>query len=159
MPQDYGAKPNEIPWPPLIYTAALLLAWVLERYDAWKWLDSSLAGLPIGVGIALFAIGIGLDLWTILTLRKAGTTMMPNAGAKALLTNGPYRFSRNPIYLGNTLAMAGFALAVRWGWLLLLVPVTVTAVSWLAISREEAHLDRRFGEDWRDYAKKVRRWL
>lgn len=159
MQQDYGAKPNDIPWPPLIYTAALLLAWVLERFDAWKWLDSSLTAVPIGAGVGLFTIGIAIDLWAIFTLRKAGTTMMPNAGAKALVTGGPFRFSRNPIYLGNTIALAGFALAVRWGWLLFLIPVTVTAVTWLAISREEAHLDRRFGDEWREYAKKVRRWL
>jgi protein-S-isoprenylcysteine O-methyltransferase Ste14 len=159
MPQDYGAKPNDIPWPPLIYTAALLLAWVLERYDAWKWLDSSLAVVPIALGVALFSIGIAIDLWSIFTLRKAGTTMMPNAGAKALVTSGPFRFSRNPIYLGNTIALAGFAIAVRWGWLLLLIPVTVTAVTWLAVSREEQHLERRFGEEWRAYAKKVRRWV
>ena len=85
--------------------------------------------------------------------------MLPNAAATSLVTKGPYRFSRNPIYLGNTIALAGFGLAVRWGWLLLLIPVTIAAVNWLAISREEAHLARRFGEEWRTYAKKVRRWV
>jgi protein-S-isoprenylcysteine O-methyltransferase Ste14 len=159
MPQDYGAKPNAIPWPPLIYSAAMLVAWILERFDPWAWLDSALARVPVGVGIGLFALGLALDIWAFVMMRRAGTTVMPNAASTALVTGGPFRLSRNPIYLGNTLAMVGFALAVRWGWLILLVPVTVTAVSWLAISREEAHLERRFGEEWRAYAQKVRRWL
>jgi len=85
--------------------------------------------------------------------------VLPNAKARVLVKNGPYSFSRNPIYLGNTLALFGLALALRWGWLILLIPVTVTAVVWLAISREEHHREIRFGEAWRDYASKVRRWL
>lgn len=159
MPQDAGDSPNAIPWPPLVYTNALLAAWTLERVQPWGWLEAGLATLPRGIGGTLFVVGLAVDLWAIFTLRRHRTTVLPHAGATALVTTGPYRFSRNPIYLGNTLALAGLALMLRWGWLLLLVPVTIAAVGWLAISREEAHLARRFPVEWRAYAQKVRRWL
>jgi len=159
MPQQTADSPNAIPWPPLVYSSAMLAAWTLEKAQPWTWLDAGLAALPRSVGAGLFAVGLLIDLWAIMTLSRHRTTVLPHAGATALVTTGPYRFSRNPIYLGNTLALAGLALLLRWGWLLLLVPVTVTAVTWLAVSREEAHLARRFPEPWQDYAQRVRRWL
>jgi protein-S-isoprenylcysteine O-methyltransferase Ste14 len=159
MPQDAGSSPNAIPWPPLIYMNAMLLAWTLEGLGPWAWLDQGLATLPRSFGAIFFTLGLALDLWSIATLRRHRTTVLPHAGASALVTTGPYRFSRNPIYLGNTLALVGLAMMLRWGWLLLLVPVTVTAVSWLAISREEQHLAKRFGTQWTEYQEKVRRWL
>ncbi|MHB2168099.1 methyltransferase family protein [Alsobacter sp. R-9] len=159
MPQDTGSRPNELPWPPLIYSGALLVAWTLERFGPWLWLDTAMDSLPRVFGSVVFGLGLGLDLWAIVTLRRHRTTVLPHAGATALVTSGPYRFSRNPIYLGNTVALIGLALLLRWGWLLLLVPVTVTAVGWLAVSREEDHLARRFPVEWRAYAEKVRRWL
>jgi protein-S-isoprenylcysteine O-methyltransferase Ste14 len=55
--------------------------------------------------------------------------------------------------------MIGFGIALRWSWLVMLVPVAIAAVQWLAVSREEEHLERRFGSDWRAYASRVRRWL
>ncbi|WP_188518730.1 methyltransferase family protein [Alsobacter metallidurans] len=159
MAHDIGERPNTIPWPPLIYSAAMLLAWGLEQVDPFIWLDLQLRIVPEWAGVALFAIAILADLGCFIVLRRKGTTVLPNAPSKALVTTGPYRWSRNPIYVANTVALLGFALALRWGWLLLLVPVTIAAVNWLAISREEAHLERRFGQDWRDYAARVRRWI
>jgi protein-S-isoprenylcysteine O-methyltransferase Ste14 len=159
MEHDLRDKPNVLPWPPLVYSIALALAWALENWDRFTWLDEHLAQVPLAVGLSVFCIGMALDLWAFLTLRRRGTTVLPNARSSVLVKTGPYRFSRNPIYLGNTFAVIGLALALRWGWLLLLVPVTVAAIGWLAIAREERHLDLRFGTDWRDYAAKVRRWL
>jgi protein-S-isoprenylcysteine O-methyltransferase Ste14 len=159
MAQDFGERPNQIPWPPLIYSGALLVAWGLEQVDPFVWLDRALGVVPAWLGMALFAAGVMVDFGCFLVLRRQGTTVLPNAPSRKLVTTGPYRFSRNPIYLANTAALVGFAVALRWGWLLLLAPVTVAAVNWLAISREEAHLERRFGQSWRDYAAKVRRWI
>lgn len=159
MTQPFRDRPNALPWPPMIYLAAVALGWLLQQVDPFDAMDQALAMLPRTVGLALFTAGVGLDFWAFLTLRRARTTVLPTAGAKALVTDGPYRFSRNPIYLGNTVALAAFAVALRWGWLLLLLPVTVAAVNWLGIAREEEHLAARFGADWTAYAAKVRRWL
>ncbi len=159
MAQPYREKPNTIPWPPLVYSGAMLIAWLLERYDAFEALDSALAVLPRGIGLAVFGAGVALDIWAFLTLRASKTTVLPNATSTALVTSGPYRFTRNPIYLGNTVALLGFAMGLRWGWLLLLLPVTVAAVNWLAITREEEHLRLRFPDEWKSYSSRVRRWL
>ena len=159
MPQDFRAKPNAVPWPPLIYSGALLLAFLLQRFDAFEWGDRQLALLPRPLGIARFVAGVVLDLWAFVEMRRKDTPVMPTAAARALDTTGPFRFTRNPIYVGNTLAMIGFGIALRWSWVLMLVPVAVAAVQWLGVSREEEHLERRFGADWRAYASRVRRWL
>ncbi|PSC02995.1 isoprenylcysteine carboxylmethyltransferase family protein [Alsobacter soli] len=159
MAKDIGERPNTIPWPPLIYSAALLVAWGLEQVDPFLWLDRQLRLVPEWAGLGLFGLGVLMDFACFIVLRRHGTTVLPNAPSRNLVTTGPYRWSRNPIYVANTVALIGFALALRWGWLLFLAPVTVAAVNWLAISREEAHLERRFGQAWRDYAAKVRRWL
>ena len=159
MAQPYREKPNTIPWPPLVYSAAMVLAWLLERYDAFEVLDHALAVLPRWSGLAVFGAGVAVDVWAFLTLRASKTTVLPNATSTALVTSGPYRFTRNPIYLGNTVALLGFAIGLRWGWLLLLLPVTVAAVNWLAISREEEHLRLRFADEWKSYSSRVRRWL
>jgi protein-S-isoprenylcysteine O-methyltransferase Ste14 len=159
MARDRRDRPNDLPWPPIIYAAAILVAWVLESYDRFVWLDLNLSTLPLEAGLVLIGIGLLIDIWAMIVLWRARTTILPNAPPSALVTRGPYRFSRNPIYVGNTIALAGLGLALRWGWLLLLLPVTVTAVSWLAVSREETFLERKFGEEWRSYARRVRRWI
>jgi protein-S-isoprenylcysteine O-methyltransferase Ste14 len=159
MADDVGGKPNTVPWPPLIYSAALFAAWGLQRVDAFAWGDRVLSKVPSAVGMAVFTVGIALDLWAFFTLRRKGTPVLPTQAARALVTSGPYRFTRNPIYLGNTLALLGLGLLMRWSWAVMLVPVTMSAVTWLAISREEDHLSRRFAEEWRVYSSKVRRWL
>lgn len=159
MPHDLRDKPNVLPWPPLIYSLAIAVAWGLERLDRFNWLDDRLDRVPVWVGLGVFSVGVLLDLWAFVTLRRAGTTVLPNAKSRVLVQTGPFRFSRNPIYLGNTFAVIGLALALHWGWLLLLVPVCIAAVSWLAIAREERHLEIRFGGAWKAYAAKVRRWL
>lgn len=159
MSLPYRDRPNALPWPPLVYTVAILIAWGLQRVDAFEAMDDALQALPRAVGFVVFAVGLAFDLWAITLLRRHGTTVMPNAASKTLVTDGPYAYSRNPIYVGNTVAMLGMAIALRWGWLLLLLPVTVAAVTWLAVSREEQHLESRFGDAWRAYAQRVRRWL
>jgi protein-S-isoprenylcysteine O-methyltransferase Ste14 len=72
---------------------------------------------------------------------------------------GIYRISRNPMYLGAVLAFAGFGLARHWTWLIVLTPVMAAAIQRLAIVREEAYLERRFGAAYLDYKSRVRRWI
>lgn len=156
---DLREKPNRIPWPPVIYVASLALAMLLQFLLPFRNLDRLLAEAPRWIGIVLMVSGAAIDFAAMMTLRKHGTTVLPNAGSKALCTSGVYGFSRNPIYLGNAVGMAGLALALRWSWLLLLVPVASAAVTWLAIAREEEHLRYRFGTAYREYCERVRRWV
>lgn len=156
---DFEERPNNLPWPPFIYGGALLLGGVLEKFLPFEAIDRILAGLPVWVGLAVLICGSLVDGAAVLALRRHGTTFMPNVGTQVLATAGIYGLSRNPIYLGNTIALLGVALVLRWSWLLLLVPVTMAAVSALAIAREERHLEVRFGEAYRDYKARVRRWI
>jgi protein-S-isoprenylcysteine O-methyltransferase Ste14 len=156
---DFKERPNNLPWPPFIYGGALLLGSGLEMLLPIEALDRILAELSVWVGIAVIICGTLVDGAAMLALRRHGTTVMPNAGTQVLATAGIYGLSRNPIYLGNTIALLGIALALRWSWLLLLVPVTMAAVVALAIAREERHLELRFGDVYRVYKARVRRWI
>jgi len=153
---DLKSRPNAIPWPPLIYTVACLCGVLLER------------SVPTGVllprwlviaGRALMALGLGLDFWAMATMMLARTNILPNRTAGHLVTSGPFAFTRNPIYLGNTLLMLGIGLA--WGapWFLPLGFVAAFLVEKLAIRREEAHLAIRFGPEWASYSATTPRWL
>jgi protein-S-isoprenylcysteine O-methyltransferase Ste14 len=151
-------RPNRIPWPPLIYLAAVVAAVV--AYVIWplplpEWIRPVAALL----GLALLLTGVGIDVAAIRTLAKHRTTVMPHQGASALVTTGPYGLSRNPIYLGNTTALLGLALVFEVPWFLVAAPAAAFLVQKLAIEREEAHLAVRFPVEWAAYSAKVRRWL
>lgn len=92
-------------------------------------------------------------------LRRAGTTVRPDRAASHLVTSGPFAISRNPFYLGNTLLM--FALSFISGnpWFILTGLIAAFATNKLAIEPKERHLESRFGKHYRDYRKKVRRWI
>ena len=100
-----------------------------------------------------------LDVWAFRTLRRHRTTILPHAGASALVTEGPFGLSRNPIYVGNLLLIVGVGLAAGRPWFVLLSPALALALRELAIVREERHLAARFGAAWRAYAARVRRWV
>jgi protein-S-isoprenylcysteine O-methyltransferase Ste14 len=114
---------------------------------------SRIAGLGLGVA------GLVLMGWAILTLRRSRTTVMPTAGATKLVTEGPFRYRRNPIYLADMLILLGIAELIRNFWLVLLTPVLGILVTWLAILPEERHLEARFGDAYREYKERTRRLL
>lgn len=159
MAQDFSRRPNRLPWPPMIYGAGALAAWGLQSVWALPALDQALSALPVWIGWALIAAALAIDVAAFLTMRRAQTTIMPNAGSDNLITSGIFGLSRNPIYVANTLLILGLAVWLRWSWLALIAPVCVFAVTKLAIEREERHLEIRFGEAYRDYKRRVRRWL
>lgn len=151
--------PNRIPWPPIIYAAAVLAgvlcAWLLPL----SWIPAPLSEILFAIGWLVAIAGLVLDIRAIVELRRAKTTVMPHRGSAHLVTTGPYALSRNPIYLGNTLLMFGAALIFGTVWLILFGIVAAFATQKLAIAREEQHLSIRFGKRYRDYARRVRRWI
>lgn len=159
MNDNIADRPNRLPWPPLIYGGAIALAWVLQTIAPLAALDAALGALPRLASVLVVAVGAALDLGAMWAMRARQTTILPNAGASRLVSHGVFAFSRNPIYLGNTLVLAGLAVTLRWGWLIALAALTVPLVARLAIAREERHLEARFGEEWRAYASRVRRWI
>jgi protein-S-isoprenylcysteine O-methyltransferase Ste14 len=112
----------------------------------------TIGGLVIGMGVAL-------DLWAILTMRRAHTNILPHRAADFLVTSGPFAFTRNPIYVGNTLSMLGAGFCFENTWFVLFGIVGAFMVDRLAIRREEIHLAASFGARWTEYSSRVPRWF
>lgn len=146
-------RPNTIPWPPLIVAGTALAAVALSRL------------LPIGVplpgwlGYTVSVAGLCLDLAAVFTMHRQRANILPHRAATALVTSGPFAWSRNPIYLGNTIVLIGAAGFFHDAWFLPAAAVEVWLVTVLAIKREEAHLAIMFGGDWDAYRCRVPRWI
>ena len=95
----------------------------------------------------------------LVTFRGVGTTPNPTKPAAALALGGPYRFTRNPMYLGWVFAYVGAALLVNAVWPLVFLPVVIAVVQRMFIEKEERYLERKFGDAYRQYKVRVRRWL
>jgi protein-S-isoprenylcysteine O-methyltransferase Ste14 len=156
---DLRDRPNTIPWPPILYAGAALLALGLQALLPIPWPGGAWAAALAMAGLFLGAAGIALDLATMMAFRRHRTTVMPHRGATRLITDGPFRFTRNPIYVGNALLVAGAGLVFGIAWLLPAALAGAFATRKLAIDREEEHLALRFGAEWAAYAARVPRWL
>ena len=151
-------RPSAIPWPPLLLVAALAAGVLLGRLFPLPW--PGLDDLPARViGYGLGVAGLALMAWGALTLRRAGTTLLPHKRADRLVTDGAFRFRRNPIYMGEVLALLGLAQVTGNIWFAILAPLFALAVLGLAILPEERHLEARFGEAYLDYKARTRRWF
>ncbi len=155
-PQEMRA--SAVPWPAVLFVAALGAGVLLGRLYALPWpgLDD-LAARVIGYGLG--AAGIALMVWGALTLYRANTTVLPHRRVDRLVTHGAFRFRRNPIYMGEVLLFLGLAQATGNIWLAILAPLFAVAVLGLAILPEERHLEARFGEAYLDYKARTRRWF
>ncbi|MEL6610021.1 MAG: isoprenylcysteine carboxylmethyltransferase family protein [Pseudomonadota bacterium] len=149
--------PKGLKWvdiPPVWLVAFLVVGWLVAQalgtQSDWRWRLE---------GGSLVAIGVGLMVWAVVTMARARTTVIPHMSPDALVTDGPFRFSRNPIYLGDGLVLAGAVL--WWGaWpLLVLVPVFGWVITARFIRAEEARLISHFGPQFHAWAAKTRRWI
>lgn len=155
---DIGERPSQTPWPPILLAGGVVAAIGLNYLAPLPWpgLDDAAArSIGIGAGLA----GLGLLVWAILTLRKSGTTVLPDVGATHLVTSGPYWRFRNPIYLADTMMLLGVAELTKNVWLVIAAAAFAVLVTWLAILPEERHLQRRFGQAYLDYKARSRRWI
>ena len=156
---DAQTKPGVLPLPPLIYVAAIALSIVLHYAYPLPWLSSPLSDILFAAGwLALLAFA-ALLFTAIRTMTRAKTTINPNAMPDHLVTGGPFSVTRNPIYLADTLLMIGVGLISGIAWFLALAIVAAFATQKVAIEREERWLTEKFGKRYRDYAKRVRRWI
>jgi protein-S-isoprenylcysteine O-methyltransferase Ste14 len=142
--------------PPVIYVVGFLVGGALE-------LAFPVGALPFAVALLAGLVGGGLwlalDGSAMLRFRRARTSMVPMKPTTALVTSGPYRVTRNPMYVGMAFLYAGLALSLGVIWALALLPAVLLMVDRLVIAREERYLEAKFGEEYRDYKRRVRRWL
>jgi protein-S-isoprenylcysteine O-methyltransferase Ste14 len=156
MSFDGRDRPNRIPWPPLIGAAAVVAALAGARVFP---MGVPFAPLARPLGWALIAAGLALVLWAIATFRRARTNLMPNRGADRLVVDGPFAFTRNPIYLGEAILFVGVGGATGSLWFVVAALVMTALIDLLAVRREEVHLALRFGEAWAAYAARIPRWI
>jgi protein-S-isoprenylcysteine O-methyltransferase Ste14 len=156
---EIQARPNRLPWPPLIYLAAIAASIVLHLIYPLPFIGPPLSDILFAGGGLLIIGVIAIDFSAIRTLQRAKTTVMPHRGSEHLVTEGPFSFSRNPIYLANTMLMFGAGLMSQIVWFFPLGLIAAFLTQKLAIEREERHLEIRFGKRYRDYTKRVRRWI
>ena len=140
-------------WALIYVLVTLAISWLLG------WPD--LPGLPLpSFGIALALIPWALPVWAFLMFRRAGTEIDPTSPTnRALVVDGPYRYTRNPMYLGLVLVTLGIAIGIG-AWPMFLAPVAVFATAnWVHIPFEEAKMRRQFGAAFDEYTARVRRWI
>jgi protein-S-isoprenylcysteine O-methyltransferase Ste14 len=162
MPQDEpDAMGLGIPPPPVVYLGPLFLGLLLNRKIPVPFLPRRLARI---VGLLLIGGGVLLGGWTYRTMRRAGTPIIgepfvPERPTSSLITDGPFRYTRNPGYLGAAMIYAGITSLRNALWALLLLPVTLLIMQRTAIEREESYLEGKFGEEYLRYKARVRRWI
>ena len=122
----------------------------------WPWPATWLAVVAATV---LAGVGVAFICWQFATFRRVGTPVSTSLPAKALATAGPYRFSRNPDYGAMAFLYLALALAFGGWWSIFALIPTMLIIRYVVISREERYLERKFGEEYRDYKFRVRRWI
>lgn len=143
--------------PPLLFVIPLVVSAALQSRRAWPAAES---GTMLATGAGLLATAAAIGVASVYSFRKAQTTILP-AGrpTTAIVERGPYRFTRNPMYVAMTVAYIGLALLLGMVWALVWLPLIVAVVDRAVIRREERYLDGKFGQSYRDYCLRVRRWL
>lgn len=142
--------------PPILLLLHILAAFLLNRLFS---LPFAFPKILVWVGYVIILVGIGLALSAAGHVMKAHTTLDPHGSVTEIVTGGPYRFSRNPIYLGFVFLLIGFSFAFRTYWGLILSPVLMVSLYPLVIKHEEAYLEKKFGHIYASYKSRVRRWL
>ena len=142
--------------PPFIYLIALAIGLLVDWLYPFQVLPTPFA---IGIGLLLIAAAGPIVISALGVLFRAKTTFDVRKPTSAIVTNGPYRFSRNPSYVSLTLLYGGIACLVNSLWVLLMVVPAVTVMHFGVIKREERYLEAKFGDEYREYKTTVRRWV
>jgi protein-S-isoprenylcysteine O-methyltransferase Ste14 len=143
--------------PPLAWGLAIIAGLALNWLVPLPFLP---ADLPAGwLGALVFVVALALFAWAIVTLTRAGSNVPTNLPTTTIVESGPYRFTRNPIYLSMFLGLIGLAITFDNLWLLMILVPFALVIRYGVVAREEAYLERKFGDVYCGYRARVRRWL
>ncbi len=148
--------PGVLAPPPLIFATALVAGWLLDRVVPQPVLPGAIARWA---GALLVVGALAIAAAALREMRRARTAVDPYTPTTALVRTGPFARSRNPIYVALIVLSLGLALLANALWCALLVVPAVIVLRGFVIAREEAYLERRFGEDYRSYCAATPRWL
>ena len=156
---DDTAVARVIARPPFLYLTCLLLGLSLDRLLSLPLILPEIALIRWAVGGGLILIGVAIMAAGVRNFSRAATPVPSNQPVRALVTTGIHGWSRNPIYVGMLLLYAGIGTGARSPWVLILALPLVIILRYRVVAREETYLERRFGDAYRDYKARVRRWL
>jgi len=142
--------------PPITFAAPLVAGLIIGRWCPLVALPAFPSRVAGGI---LVAAGLAFGGWARLIFLRRGTTVLPFRPTTVFVVEGPFRVSRNPMYVGIASIYIGVSLLFRSVWPLIFLPLVLLVIHKTAIAREEAYLERRFGAEYRDYKNRVRRWL
>ena len=154
---DTADTANVIVRPPIAWALAVLTGLALHWLIPLPLIPATAPAASLGATV--FALALALVAWAIITMTRAGSNVPTNLPTTTVVDIGPYRFTRNPIYLGMVLGLIGLAIAFNSLWLLLTLVPFALVIRYGVVAREEAYLERKFGDVYRRYRARVRRWL
>ncbi len=151
--------PARVPWPPILILCALIAGRALDWVTAGALAGLvSFPGAPL-LGGVIVALALANDIWCAATFARLKTTILPHRAATQLATSGPFRFSRNPIYVSHVAVVLGLGLLLSSPFTVLMTPLLAFALQKLSVEPEERHLGAKFGAAYRAYVARTRRWL
>ena len=143
--------------PPLAWGLAIIAGLTLNWLVPLPFLP---ADLPAGwLGAMVFVLAVALFAWAIVTMTRVGSNVPTNRPTTTIVEAGPYRFTRNPVYLGMFLGLIGLAIAFDNLWLLIMLVPFALVIRYAVVAREEAYLERKCSDIYHGYRSRVRRWL
>jgi protein-S-isoprenylcysteine O-methyltransferase Ste14 len=153
----HSDNPGVIAPPPSIFLIGLIIGLVLNWFLPLPFLPNDF--LRWAASAVLVVGGLALGFSAIRTMRRASTPVSPYESPTAIVSSGPYAFTRNPIYISFALITLGIACFANALWVVLLLPIMLVVVDRGVIAREERYLERKFGEAYTSYKSRVRRWI
>jgi protein-S-isoprenylcysteine O-methyltransferase Ste14 len=156
-----GARINPVmripvPW---VFILAYLIGFVVQLYLPIPIRSPEIVRIALIAGVILVVIGLAVAFSALGIFRKRSTTTIPFETPTSLVTSGPYRFTRNPMYVGLTLVYLGVAGTRADIWPVIVLAVMLAYVNFIVLPVEERHLQNAFGDAYADYGARVRRWL
>ena len=143
--------------PPIAWALAILIGLGLNWLYPLPFMPASVP--RVSIGAALFVAAFAFAVWAIATIRGAGSRVETTMPTTVIVSSGPYRFTRNPIYLAMLLGLIALAIAFDTAWILVTLVPFYLVIRYGVIAREEAYLERKFGSAYIGYKSSVRRWL
>ncbi|MGI9395138.1 MAG: methyltransferase family protein [Boseongicola sp.] len=152
-------RPDLIVFPPLAFFLALALTFVLRHWLPLGVLNNQPQSLLLAIGLPVSVLALWITISGVLAFKRAETNINPRKPVLNVVQNGPYRFTRNPMYLGMILFVAGLGIAVSTLWGMVIACLLWVVLHWGVVLREEVYLKAKFGADYDRLLASTRRWL
>lgn len=145
--------------PPLLFVAGFLVGWLLDRRWPHHIVSHERAGIAAAAGSVAIVAGLGIIAWALATFIHHRTAILPNQPAARIVRDGPFRWTRNPMYVSMVLLYLGLAMIMNALLPVFILPLVLYLLVRLVIRREERYLASAFGDEYAAYCRDVRRWL